>query len=139
MCSTSFTRFALLLGLTGFGCGSAATDESNADLRARFTAQALPAAIQNGGYIDSTFINASADRIYFIHSIFSVRACPGSFNTDFTFWIFERVRSSSFRRSFASFFMQSLKSGIARDLTVQPLGIGLPKTQAAASSIGCRM
>jgi len=43
----------------------------------RFDEGVMPESIQNGGYIDSVFINRSGDRIYFIHSMYSPSVLDG--------------------------------------------------------------
>jgi len=44
----------------------------------RFDQGVMPASIQDGGYLDSVFINAAGDRIYFLHSILSPSVLDGS-------------------------------------------------------------
>ena len=62
-------------GDTSAGDTSAADTATHSS--ARFAAHLLPESLHDGGYIDSTFINKSGDRFYFIHSVFSPSVLSG--------------------------------------------------------------
>ncbi len=69
----------VLLGWAPCACVSMIeTDAQDTWGAERFAAQGLPDSMQNGGYIDSTFINKAGDRIYFLHSIWSPRVMSGA-------------------------------------------------------------
>ena len=71
-------RAFLFFGMAFTGCQS---DENNkndtAGGDARFEDGVLPDSLRNGGYIDSSFISHSGDRLYFLHSIYSPSVLDG--------------------------------------------------------------
>ena len=70
---------AFVIFLSGACSGESEDSSVNAaDPPKRFTEDAMPAALQSGGYIDSIFINKAANRIYFTHSILSPSVLNGS-------------------------------------------------------------
>ena len=79
MNASRFQR-ALLVSIVA-GCTRTAEDPcqdiSQVVGEGQFTDCVMPESLHIGGYIDSTFINKSGDRLYFIHSIFSPSVLSG--------------------------------------------------------------
>ena len=76
----------LFLATPLLGCGSKESCANRTDSQATGTGQfgqsVMPESMQCGGYIDSTFINKSGDRIYFLHSPFSPSVLDGRSTPD---------------------------------------------------------
>ncbi len=80
MSSSLFRLWPCSVGLALTACNQVPEDPcqgSQAIGEGPFAECAMPTALHLGGYIDSTFINKSGDRFYFIHSVFSPSVLSG--------------------------------------------------------------